>query len=89
MATTTSARFAHTEGTAAPTIEAQTAKLPSTHFSGHRWYQSPLQRHSTSPATSRQACSSGQWAPTLLILGVYNELVKQLGSDSIDSRVRA
>jgi hypothetical protein len=23
----------------------------------------------------------GQWAPTLLILGLYNKLVKQLGSD--------
>jgi hypothetical protein len=23
----------------------------------------------------------GQWAPTFLILGVYNKLVKQLGSD--------
>lgn len=31
----------------------------------------------------------GQWAPTLLILGVYNNLVKQLGSDSLDGRSRA
>jgi hypothetical protein len=31
----------------------------------------------------------GQWAPTLLILGMYNKLVKQLGSDSLDSRVKA
>ena len=23
----------------------------------------------------------GQWAPTFLILGLYNKLVKQLGSD--------
>jgi hypothetical protein len=23
----------------------------------------------------------GQWAPTLLMLGLYNKLVKQLGSD--------
>ena len=23
----------------------------------------------------------GQWAPTFLLLGVYNKLVKQLGSD--------
>jgi hypothetical protein len=26
----------------------------------------------------------GQWAPTLLILGLYNKLVKQLGSDATD-----
>jgi hypothetical protein len=25
----------------------------------------------------------GQWAPTLLILGMYNKLVKQLGSDRL------
>ena len=25
----------------------------------------------------------GQWAPTLLILGLYNKLVKQLGSDRV------
>jgi hypothetical protein len=31
----------------------------------------------------------GQWAPTLLILGVYNKLVKQLGSDSLDSSIKA
>jgi len=24
----------------------------------------------------------GQWAPTFLILGLYNTLVKQLGSDA-------
>ena len=27
--------------------------------------------------------------PTLLILGVCNKLLKQLGSDSLDSRVKA
>jgi hypothetical protein len=31
----------------------------------------------------------GQWAPTLLILGLYNKLVKQLGSDSTDRRTPA
>ncbi len=25
----------------------------------------------------------GQWAPTLLILGLYNKLVKQLGHDRV------
>ena len=28
----------------------------------------------------------GQWAPTLLILGLYNKLVKQHGSDFTDTR---
>jgi hypothetical protein len=31
----------------------------------------------------------GQWAPTLLVLGLYNKLVKQLGSDSLDRHVKA
>jgi hypothetical protein len=31
----------------------------------------------------------GQWAPTLLILGLYNKLVKQLGSDYSDRRASA
>lgn len=26
---------------------------------------------------------AGQWAPTSLLLGVYNKLVKQLGSDGV------
>ena len=29
----------------------------------------------------------GQWAPTFLILGVYNKLVKQLGSDRTENAV--
>ena len=29
----------------------------------------------------------GQWAPSLLILGVYNKLVKQLGSDRTENAV--
>ena len=32
--------------------------------------------------------SVGQWAPTLLILGLYNKLVKQHGSDFTDRRGR-
>lgn len=28
----------------------------------------------------------GEWAPTFLILGLYNKLVKQLGSDYTDAR---
>jgi hypothetical protein len=31
----------------------------------------------------------GQWAPTLLVLGIYNKLVKQHGSDFTDTRTGA
>jgi len=71
----------HTEGPLAKTIEQQTAKMPSDWF---------LWAAAGSIATSlmlqvsgKQHASNfvGQWAPTLLILGLYNKLVKQLGSD--------
>ena len=89
MTTPTSARFDHTEGTVARSIEAQTAKLPSDAF---LW--TALLSMATSAAlhfSGNKPASMfvGQWAPTLLILGVYNKLVKQLGSDSLDSRVSA
>ena len=89
MTMQTSAGLAHTEGTVAKTIEAQTAKLPSDTF---LW--ASLISMAASAAlhfTGNKSASVfvGQWAPTLLILGVYNKLVKQLGSDSLDSRVRA
>ena len=84
-----SARFDHTEGKVARTIENQTAKLPSDTF---------LWAAAASIATSatfqmmgnrHASVFVGQWAPTLLILGLYNKLVKQLGSDALDSRARA
>lgn len=89
MTQPTSARFDHAEGKVARTIENQTAKLPSDAF---------LWAAAASIATSatlqmmgnkHASVFVGQWAPTLLILGLYNKLVKQLGSDALDSRARA
>jgi hypothetical protein len=39
----------------------------------------------TLQATGKKHASTfvGQWVPTILILGLYNKLVKQLGSDRI------
>lgn len=71
----------HKEGVVARTIEEQTAKLPSDTF---------LWLAGASIATSltlkmlgrdHQALFVGQWAPTFLILGLYNKLVKVAGSD--------
>jgi hypothetical protein len=84
-----SARFDHTEGQVARSIENQTAKLPSDTF---------LWAAAASIATSatlqimgnkEASIFVGQWAPTLLILGLYNKLVKQLGSDALDRRANA
>jgi hypothetical protein len=71
----------HREGNIARTIEQQTAKLPSDTF---------LWLAGGSIATSltlklmgkdHEALFVGQWAPTFLILGLYNKIVKEFGSD--------
>jgi hypothetical protein len=71
----------HREGVVARTIEQQTAKLPSDTF---------LWLAGGSIATSltlklmgrhEDALFVGQWAPTFLILGLYNKIVKVMGSD--------
>ncbi len=71
----------HQEGAVATAIEQQTAKLPSDTF---------LWLAGASIATSltlkmvgrdHEALFVGQWAPTFLILGLYNKIVKLLGSD--------
>ncbi len=71
----------HKEGMVAKAIENQTAKLPSDTF---LWLAGGsiigslalklMGRHHT-------ALFVGQWAPTFLILGLYNKLVKVAGSD--------
>ena len=75
----------HSEGPIARAIEQQTAKLPSDAF---------LWAAGASIATSlilklldrhHEALFVGQWAPTILILGLYNKLVKQHGSDQFDT----
>jgi hypothetical protein len=88
MAIPSVARREHTEGYVAKAIEQQTAKLPSDTF---LWAAvgSMVVSASLHMMGNRQASVFvGQWAPTFLILGLYNKLVKQLGSDFTD-RARA
>ena len=71
----------HREGRLAKGIEQQTAKLPSDTF---LWAALGSMGLSATLQLMRKpgvANFVGQWAPTLLILGVYNKLVKQHGSD--------
>jgi hypothetical protein len=79
----------HTEGQVAKTIEQQTAKVPSDVFLwsavGAMAASATLQMMGNKPVS----LFVGQWAPTFLILGLYNKLVKQLGSDYTDGRSRA
>ena len=74
----------HTEGRVARSIEQQTAKLSSDTF---LW----IALGSMATSAALQAMGNkhvslfvGQWAPTLLIMGLYNKLVKQLGSDRME-----
>jgi hypothetical protein len=75
----------HREGVLAKTIEKQTAKLPSDSF---LWLAlGSIAASLTLKLSGRQqdALFVGQWAPTFLVLGVYNKLVKQLGSDRAEN----
>ena len=72
----------HAEGAVAKSIEQQTAKLPSDTF---LWAAVAAMAFSAVLKLSGAKSAShfvGQWAPTLLILGVYNKLVKLQGSDA-------
>jgi hypothetical protein len=74
----------HTEGQIAKSIEEQTAKLPSDTF---LWMAVGAMSASAALQMMGNRHASlfvGQWAPTLLIFGLYNKLVKQLGSDRIE-----
>jgi hypothetical protein len=81
MLTGMQARAEHTEGPVARSIEEQTAKLPSDTF---LWLAGAsiagsvvlklMEKH-------EDANFVGHWAPTFLILGLYNKLVKVAGSD--------
>lgn len=79
--------YAHSEGTVAKTIEQQTAKLPSDTF---LWMAvGAMTASATLQAMGNRHVSLfvGQWAPTFLLFGLYNKLVKQLGSDRTENAV--
>jgi len=74
----------HSEGFIAKAIEEQTAKLPSDLFlwaaCGSIVGSLVLQL----TGNKEESNFVGQWAPTLLILGLYNKIVKVAGSDKND-----
>ena len=77
----------HSEGKVAKAIEEQTAKLPSDAF---LWMaMSAMAVSATMQMMGKKHVSLfvGQWAPSFLILGLYNKLVKQLGSDRTENAV--
>ena len=86
MAITAPAHYDHTEGKVARTIEEQTAKLPSDTFLWAAGASIAASAMLQFMGNRQASIFVGQWAPTLLILGLYNKLVKQLGSDFTDRR---
>ena len=81
--TPTTEAWQHSEGTVARTIEQQTAKLPSDTFlwaaGGAMGVALLLQMTGKKPAS----LFVGQWAAPLLLLGVYNKIVKVAGTDRV------
>jgi len=71
----------HAEGTVARTIEQQTAKLPSDLFLWAAVGSIATSATMKMLGRNHDALFFGQWAPTFLILGLYNKLVKVAGSD--------
>ena len=77
----------HREGKVAKAIEEQTAKLPSDTF---LWAAVGAMAASLTLKLFKQDHLSlfiGQWAPSLLIMGIYNKIVKVEGHDKQDKGI--
>jgi len=71
----------HSEGRTAKAIEQETAKLPSDTFLWAAVGSMAVSLGLKLSGRDHAANFVGQWAPTLLILGTYNKLVKLHGSE--------
>jgi hypothetical protein len=71
----------HSEGTLAHMIEDQTARLPSDTFLWAALGSMGLSLMLQAAGKQQMSNFVGHWAPTILILGLYNKLVKTIGSD--------
>jgi hypothetical protein len=78
-----SPRPEHREGRVARAIEQQTAKLPSDAFLWAAVGSMGLSLALEIMGEEKKANFVGHWAPTLLIFGLYNKLVKLQGSDGV------
>lgn len=76
----------HGEGPIARGIEQQTAKLPSDTFLWAAVGSIAASLILQLTGQDKKATFVGQWAPTLLILGLYNKMVKLHGSDGASGK---
>jgi hypothetical protein len=73
----------HSEGQVARAIEEQTARVPSDTF---LWAAVGAMGTSLTfqlMGNTKVSLFVGQWVPTLLIFGLYNKIVKELGHDRV------
>ena len=76
-------RYQHSEGAIARGIESQTARLPSDVFLWGAFASIGGSMMLRLMDRREDSLFVGQWAPTFLILGLYNKMVKVAGSDRI------
>ena len=69
------------EGPVARMLEQQTARLPSDTWLWAAGGSIALSLYLQATDQKQRALFVGQWAPTFLLLGIYNKLVKQHGSE--------
>jgi hypothetical protein len=77
-------RNKHAEGPLAKAIENQTAKLPSDTFLWAALASILLSLLLRVLGRVTASLFVGQWPPVFLLLGIYNKLVKQHGSEGPD-----
>jgi hypothetical protein len=72
----------HEEGTVTKAIENQTSKIPSGVFLGLAFGAMAIAAGLAATSEKKGLANFvGLWAPSLLMLGVYNKIVKTQGSD--------
>lgn len=69
------------EGRFTSALESQTAKVPSSGYLLAAIASMVASASFKIAGKENWALFVGQWAPTFLVLGVYNKIVKQHGSD--------
>jgi hypothetical protein len=73
-------RHAYPEGRVANLIERQTAKLPSDIFMWAAGASIVASLWLKLQKRDQESLFVGQWAPTFLLLGIYNKMVKIFGT---------
>ena len=67
-------------------IESRTAQIPSSGYLAAAVASMAVSAVLKIAGKDEWALFVGQWAPSILIMGVYNKMVKQHGSDALSDR---